>query len=173
MDEQVDVINEKNVIIGTTSKVKAHEQGLLHRIVIGEIINSKGEYCFVKQASDRQDPGAFVSPIGGHVQKGERIEDALCRECQEEVGFTPVDLKYVGATIYTRYVIGRHENHYFLVYTIRHDGPIVLNRESVDYKWFSVEEIKRTLKTSPTVFGAAWHHVFKNIFRATLQGLSL
>lgn len=163
-DEQLDIINEKNVIIGKSGKSTAHRDGLLHRIVIGEIVNSKGDYCFVKQAADRQDPGAFVSPIGGHMQRSERIEDALCRECQEEVGFTPVEMKYVGATIYARDVIGRHENHYFLVYTIRHDGPIVLNHESVEYKWFSPAEIKQTLRDNPQLFGAAWHHVFKNLF---------
>lgn len=164
MDEQIDIINEKNVIIGASGKTRAHREGLLHRIVIGEIINSKGQYCFVQQAANRQDPGQFVSPIGGHVQKGERIEDALCRECLEEVGFTPVDLKYVGSTIFEREIIGRHENHYFLVYVIHHDGPITLNHESVAHRWFSIAEIKSLLQSKPATFGAAWHHVFKNCF---------
>ncbi|MFH2085237.1 MAG: NUDIX hydrolase [bacterium] len=168
-DEQLDTINEKNVVISSTSKSIAHRAGLLHRIVIGEIVNSKREYCFVKQAGDRQDPGQYISPIGGHVQAGERIEDALCRKCHEEVGFTPVELKYVGGTIYNREVIGRRENHFFLVYMIRHNGPVILNHESVDYQWFSVEKIQQTLQSSPQTFDAAWHHVFKNIFLKIYQ----
>ena len=163
-DEQVDIISVRNIIIGSSAKSLAHRDGLLHRIVIGEIVNSKGEYCFVKQASDRQDAGQFVSPIGGHVQAGEITDSALIRECEEECGFTPGDFKLIGSTILDRHVIGRHENHLFLVYIIRPDSPITLNHESVSYKWFSVDEIKQTLKNNPQTFGEAWHHVFQNIF---------
>lgn len=86
------------------------------------------------------------------------------RECQEECGFTPNTFQFVGQTIYNREVIGRKENHLFLVYQINTDQNPVLNYESVEYKWFSVAEIKSTLQTNQTAFGAAWHHVFQNIF---------
>lgn len=163
-DEQLDIINEQNEVIGVIGKSIAHKDGTLHRIVIGELINSKGEYCFVKQAGDRQDPGTFVSPIGGHIQSGESADDALVRECEEEVGFTPTEHNFVGSTIYNREVIGRKENHLFLVYQIKCNQEIKLNHESVSFKWFSVGEIKQNLRSNPQIFGAAWHHVFKNIF---------
>ncbi|MFZ2199828.1 MAG: NUDIX hydrolase [Microgenomates group bacterium] len=163
-DEQLDIINDQNEVVGTIGKSIAHKDGILHRIVIGELVNSKGEYCFVKQASDRQDPGQFVSPIGGHVGAGESGDDALIRECQEECGFTPDNFDLIGKTLYSREVIGRKENHLFLVYVIRADQDLTLNHESVEYKWFSVADIQRILQTNPNYFGAAWHHVFKNIF---------
>lgn len=163
-DEQLDVINEQNKVIGTIGKSTAHRDGLLHRIVIGELINAKGQYCFVEQAGDRQDPGQYISLIGGHVGAGETADDALIRECQEECGFTPQSIKFIGSTIYNREVISRKENHLFLVYQISFEGEPVLNHESIGFKWFSVEEIEQILKTSPNIFGAAWHHVFKNIF---------
>lgn len=164
LDEQLDLINDQNEIIGKIGKLKAHKEGFLHRIVIGELINSKGEYCFVKQARDRQDPGQYVSPIGGHVSSGEGSDEALIRECEEELGFTPNNLEYVGSTIYDREVINRHENHLFLVYKIHGDANPILNHESVSFKWFSVKEIQKLLHSNPQAFGAAWHHVFKNIF---------
>jgi 8-oxo-dGTP pyrophosphatase MutT (NUDIX family) len=163
-DEQIDIVNERNQVITTTGKSVAHKDGLLHRIVIGELLNSTGEYCFVRQASDRQDPGQFVSPIGGHVGAGEPVDKALIRECEEEVGFTPQNFQFVGSTIYAREVISRQENHLFLVYQIMFDGAPVLNHESVEYRWFSVADIQRELKNNPKTFGAAWHHVFKNCF---------
>ncbi len=165
-DEQVDIIDPLNHPISIASKSVAHRDGLLHRIVIGELVNSKGEYCFVRQASDRQDADQFVSPVGGHVGAGERIEDALVRECQEELGLTPSQIKFVGSTLYNRAVIGRQENHLFFVYTLTSDRAPVLNHESVEYRWFSVPEIQSTLKSNPQLFGAAWHHVFKNCFPA-------
>lgn len=163
-EELLDIINDQNEVVGTIGKSVAHKDGTLHRIVIGELVNSKGEFCFVMQASDRQDAGQYVSPIGGHVGAGESTDDALIRECQEECGITPKNFRFVGQTIYNREVIGRKENHLFLVYQIESDLDPVLNHESVEFKWFSVEEIKKTVIESPITFGAAWHHVFRNIF---------
>ncbi len=168
-DEQIDIIDEANQIVSTTGKSIAHRDGLLHRIVIGELVNSKGKYCFVRQASDRQDAGQFVSPIGGHVGAGESVDNALIRECQEECGFTPDSFEFIGKTIYNREVIGRKENHLFLVYIIHTDEDPILNHESVEFKWFSVKDIQSTLASSPQTFGAAWHHVFKNIFPQIYQ----
>jgi hypothetical protein len=48
--EQLDIINEQNEVVCTVGKSVAHRDDLLHRIVIGEMVNAKGEYCFVKQA---------------------------------------------------------------------------------------------------------------------------
>ncbi len=169
IDEQLDIINEQNEVVGTSGKSVAHKNGLLHRIVIGELVNSKGEYCFVRQASDRQDAGQFVSPIGGHVGAGESVDNALIRECQEECGFTPNNFQFIGKTIYNREVIGRKENHLFLIYVIHTDEDPILNHESVEFKWFSVEEIRKTLNSNTGTFGAAWHHVFKNIFPQIYQ----
>ncbi len=160
-EEQVDIITEQNEVIRTSPKSLAHTEGLLHRIVIGEIVNSKGKYCFVKQAGDRQDPGQFVSPIGGHVSAGESPDDALVRECQEECGFIPTNFKFLTQSIYNREVIGRIENHLFLIYQINSDENPILNHESVEFLWFSKEEIAAALSSHDQGFGAAWHHVFQ------------
>lgn len=162
-EEQVDIIDTDNNVIKTVPKSKAHKDGLLHRIVIGQLINQKGEYCFVRQSSDRQDAGQFVSPIGGHVSAGESLESAIARECEEEVGITPTNFKLIGQTIYNREVIGRKENHLFFIYEIYTDQSPVLNHESVEYKWFTTAEIKEALDSKDPNFGAAWHHVFKTL----------
>ncbi|RIK52186.1 hypothetical protein DCC61_00155 [Candidatus Microgenomates bacterium] len=164
IEEQVDVIDERGNTIRTLSKSAAHRDGLLHKTVIAELINSRGEFCFVRQSSSKQDAGQFVSPVGGHVSSGETDEEALIRECQEECGLTPIDYKLIGTTIYNREVIGRKENHFFVVYEIYTDDSPILNHESVEFKWFSVDEIKQTLKSNPKTFGAALHHVSKNLF---------
>ena len=160
-EEIVDVIDQQGNFISTSPKSVAHKQGLLHKTVIAELINSRGEFCFVRQASDKQDAGQFVSPVGGHVSAGETDEEALIRECQEECGLTPTDYKLIGTTIYNREVIGRKENHFFVVYEIYTDLDPILNHESVEFKRFTKEEIKSLVQSNPTHFGAAWHHVFK------------
>ena len=70
MDELVDIIDTTEVVVATVPKSQAHKEGLLHKTVISQLINSRGEFCFVRQAGDKQDAGQFVSPIGGHVSAG-------------------------------------------------------------------------------------------------------
>lgn len=164
MEELVDIITTGGEYLQTVPKSQAHKDGLLHKTVIAELINSRGEFCFVRQAGDKQDAGQFVSPVGGHVSAGESDDAALIRECQEECGITPTDFKLIGETIYNREVIGRKENHFFVVYEIYTDEDPVLNHESVEFKRFTKEEIKTLVRSNPALFGAAWHHVFKTFY---------
>ena len=76
-DEQVDIVNEQDEVLYSTSKQKAHEKGLLHRTVIAEVVDSKGNFLLVKQSFLKQDSGQFVSPVGGHVQAGESTDQAI------------------------------------------------------------------------------------------------
>ena len=158
MDELVDIVDTNNVVVGTASKREAHEKGLLHPCVVAMIRNSKGEWLLVKQASGRQDAGQYVAPVGGHVSSGEAQDDALKREAQEEVGFVDhFTFKYLGSGIFDRNIIGRHENHLFLMYEIHSDNIPTLNHESESYRYFPEEELKRLLKEEPDMFGHACH----------------
>lgn len=79
-DEQVDIVDENNTVLYQTSKQEAHEKGLLHQCVIAEVVNKNGEMLLVKQSVTKQEPGKYVSPMGGHVRSGETLDDALKRE---------------------------------------------------------------------------------------------
>jgi isopentenyl-diphosphate Delta-isomerase len=155
-EEKVDIIDENNLVLYQTLKADAHKQGLLHRIILVEVINSKGEYLLVKQASDRQDPNKYVSPVGGHIKSGESEIDALRRETLEESGIKEFTYKYIGRAIYNREVNNRKENHMFILYEIYANENPILNQESVGYKWFSQNELKSSMKNKPEIFGDAW-----------------
>jgi isopentenyl-diphosphate delta-isomerase len=162
--ENVDIVDEKLKVLYSISKQEAHDKGLLHPTVIAEVVNSKGEWLLVKQAGHKQDPGQYVSPVGGHVSSGEKFEDALRREASEEIGLEYFPFEYIDKAIYKRKWKKGAESHYFIVYKIKSDRDPVLNDESVGYKWFKTEEIKEILKTNPDLFGYAFHFVIKNFF---------
>lgn len=165
MDEHVDIVDEQNKVVGSSSKKEAHEKGLLHKTVIAEVIGTDGKWTLVKQASDRQDAGQFVSPVGGHVQSGETDEDALRREANEEYGLAGIFLfRYVGRKIFNREVKGRKENHYFILYEIITDEKPILNNESVDFKRFSKEELKKEFAKNPKQFGDAFHFIVQTFY---------
>lgn len=108
--EYVDIVNENNKVIGKCSKEEAHQKGLLHRTVIAEVINLKGEWLLVQQAGHKQDAGQFVSPVGGHVSAGETEEEALKRETWEEIGLKDFTYKLKGKAIHNRIVNDKKEN---------------------------------------------------------------
>ena len=162
--EYVDVVDENGSVISSVSKDDAHKKGLLHMTVISEVINSKGEWLLVKQANDRQDAGQYVSPIGGHVKSGESLEDALMREAMEEVGLKDFKFEYVRKGIFNREVLGRKENHYFIMYKIFPDEEPTLNNESISCERFTIDRIKKEVMESPQKFGATFHFVWNVIF---------
>ncbi len=126
-DELVDILGEDGNFIEVVSKREAHEEGLLHKTVIREVIDSGGRWLLVKQSKDRQDPDQYVSPVGGHVTAGETDIEALKREAGEELGLIG-DFKYefVGRKIFNRNILGRQENHFFVVYKIySNQGPTI------------------------------------------------
>lgn len=155
-NEKVNVVDKNLKTLYKTTKKEAHEKGLLHKTVIAELVDLKGRYLLVKQAPDRQDAGKFVSPVGGHVRSGETDEEALKREAFEELGIKNFTHEYLGNTIFNRKILGRRENHYFIIYKIKWNKKIKLNHESVDFKWFSVKELRRALKNNRGIFGAAY-----------------
>lgn len=170
IEEQVDVVDEKCNVLYSTSKDNTHVKGFLHRIVIAEIRDSKGNWILVKQARDRQDAGQYVSPVGGHVQAGETEEEALKREALEEVGLTDFKYKFVGRAVFNREVLGRKENHYFILYEIESDEELVLGEEAVDFELFSREELAKQLKNDPKKFGDAFYFVLKTFYPNLLSG---
>ncbi len=162
--EIVDVVDEKLNVLYPIDKKEAHAKGLLHPTVIAEVINTKGEWLLVKQASDKQDPGQFVSPVGGHVKTKESFENALKREAKEETGIGNFSFRLIGKKIYKRKWKMGIENHYFILYEIYSDAEVVLNEESVEFRRFTVNEIKEKFESNPEFFGKAFHFVIQHFY---------
>lgn len=167
--EKVDIVDKSDNVLYKIAKTDAHEKGLLHRTVIAQVRDSQGKYLFVKQASDKQDAGQYVSPVGGHVTAGETEGEALEREAFEELGLKDLEYKLIGKAIFNRRVLRRRENHYFILYEIYSNQQPLINYESESYKYFTEEELKKTLRENPQKFGNAFHFVVKTFFPDLLQ----
>ena len=168
LDEQVDVVDENCNFIKVVSKKNAHTEGLLHKCVIAQVIDTKGRWLLVKQSKDRQDAGQYVSPMGGHISAGEDEIAALKREVFEELGLKDFKYEYMGRVIYSREVIGRKENHFFIMYKVFSDEKPVLSREAESCKYFTLDELKKEIRENPKDFGDAFHTVVKEFHRHLL-----
>lgn len=167
--EMVDVVDDQNNVLYKVTKQEAHLKGLLHRTVISEVIDKKGNFILTKQAPDKQDPGQYVSPVGGHARAGETEEEALKREAFEETGLVNFKYKLKGRFIFNRFVIGRQENHMFFVYEIYSNNRLRLNAESVSYERFTIDEIKETLSSNREKFGGAFIAVLEHVYPEMLR----
>ncbi len=102
--EMVPVVEPSGLVIGQATREHVHSgSGLLHPVVHLHIINRNGE-IFLQKRSMSKDlfPGRWDTAVGGHVDYGEILMEALCREAYEELSlrdFNPVFLKsYVWET---------------------------------------------------------------------------
>jgi 8-oxo-dGTP diphosphatase len=73
--------------------------------------------------------------VGGHLEPGETIEQALIREAIEEVGVTPRAF-----TLISSLQDGITTHHLFAVPAWDGGEPQMLGDEHTDMRWFTVEE---------------------------------
>lgn len=139
-DERVDIIDVQGAVFRQALKTDAHRYGWLHKTVIG-CLRYGDDWALVQQAADRQDAGQWVNPVGGHVRAGECNLDALLRECEEEIGTRDIQHKFLGTARFHRQVMGRDENHLFVVYEIHTDACIELGPEAVAIRTYSRSEL--------------------------------
>lgn len=96
--EMVPVVEENGLVIGQATRQSVHDDSkLMHPVIHLHIINREG-CLYIQKRSMKKDllPGRWDTAVGGHVDYGETLEEALYREASEELGFrdfNPIFLK--------------------------------------------------------------------------------
>ena len=96
--EMVPVVEENGLVIGQATRQSVHDGSkLMHPVIHLHIINREG-CLYIQKRSMKKDilPGRLDTAVGGHVDYGETLEEALYREASEELGFrdfNPIFLK--------------------------------------------------------------------------------
>ena len=102
------------------------------------IFNPSDELLLLKS---HKWPGRYVVP-GGHVELGERIEDAAIRESKEETGLDVYDLEFINFQEFIYDPSFWKPKHFiFFDYACRTDSTDVqLNDEAEEYTWVRLDE---------------------------------
>ena len=88
--EYFPLVNEEGKVIGKATRAECHGGSFwLHPVVHLHVFNSAGELYLQKRSMSKDiQPGKWDTSVGGHVDYGEEIENALRREVMEELGIT-------------------------------------------------------------------------------------
>ena len=141
--EWFDIVDEKNRVLGTATREDCHNGSkLLHPVVHVHIMNSEKKLLLQKRKLTKKiQPGKWDTSIGGHIQAGEALEDAIQRESLEEVGIR-IDLKKIEHI--AQYVFESEiEKELVFSYVYVYDGPIVFQESEIDaVRFFTYEELQ-------------------------------
>lgn len=164
---QVIVVNKLDNQIGTSEKLTAHREGLLHRAFSVLIFNSKGQLLIHKRADEKYHSGGlWTNACCSHPQPGEDIREAAELRLSEEMGIT-VNLQFISKFIYKATLdnnLIEHELDY--VFTGTTDQlPNPDPTEVQEWKYVGIEELNKDILQNPGSYTFWFKEIFNNFIR--------
>ncbi|MCR5180139.1 MAG: NUDIX domain-containing protein [Bacteroidaceae bacterium] len=144
-EELFPIVDEAGHVIGSASRAVCHGGShLLHPVVHLHVFNSQGDLYLQRRPLWKDiQPGKWDTAVGGHIDFGEGIEEALRREASEELGiedFVPEPLP--------SYVF-ESDRERELVYPFRtiFEGPIYPSAETAGGRFWSAQELAEVISS--------------------------
>lgn len=149
--EFFNIVDNNGKIIGKESRDICHNGSkILHPVVHIHILNSKKQLLLQKRKSNKDiQPGKWDTSIGGHIQAGESINQALIREAKEEIN-ADINLdKIIPLKIYIFESEIEKEYVYSFIYFF--SGKIIFQKSEIDkVKFFSKNKIFKLIAKGRT-----------------------
>lgn len=142
--EMLPVVEENGLVVGQAPRKTVHgDLKYLHPVVHLHIINRESR-LYLQKRSTKKDllPGRWDTAVGGHVDYGERLEDALYRETVEELGLRNFNPVLLNTYLWTSEI----ERELVNVFATVGDFDLHPSNDEVEEgRWWSMEEISGTL----------------------------
>ncbi len=144
MPEIFPIVNREGEVIGQATRAHCHDGShLLHPVVHLHVFSPNGELYLQRRALHKDLlPGYWDTAVGGHVNYGETILQALQREVQEEIGITDYTPIHIESYLYEN----ERESEMVHVYKTTYTGPFHWNDgEVIDGRFWSIDELRQAL----------------------------
>ena len=124
------MVDEEGKVIGSATRGECHGgTRLLHPVVHLHVFNAAGEVYLQKRPAWKDiQPSKWDTAVGGHIDYGERPEDALRREVREELGITDFTPEFVAKYVFE----SSRERELVYVHRCIYDGPIQPSSSELD-----------------------------------------
>lgn len=169
-EEKVILVNEKDEQVGLMPKMEAHEKGLLHRAFSVFVFNDRNELMLQQRAHSKyHSPGLWTNTCCSHQREGESNIEAGKRRLEEEMGFS-TELQDTTSFIYKAPFdngLTEHEFDHILVGKFNQE-PNLNPEEAADYKWLTLEEVKRDMKENPQIY-TEWFKIIFDKYYQTIE----
>jgi isopentenyl-diphosphate delta-isomerase type 1 len=159
------LVDENGNITGKATRTECHNGSfLLHPVVHLHILNSEGELLLQKRAETKDtQPGKWDTAVGGHVDYGETVTEALFRETQEELNIQSFSPVFIVRYKYTSDVEAELVHSFYATYNEEiHPDPV----EITEAKFWSLEAI--TAMIGKGVFTPNFEYEFEMYLNAIL-----
>ncbi len=160
-EEMFPIVDEDGNILGSVTRDNAHDGSkILHPVVHLHVFNSKGElYLQHRPAWKDIQPDKWDTAVGGHIDLGENVEQALQREVREELGitnFTPISLGH--------YVFeSKRERELVYVHQCVYNGAVRPSKDELSGgRFWTSQEIADNIGKG--VFTPNFEHEYKKFF---------
>lgn len=143
-EELLEVVTKNGEIIKTLPRSEIHgNPSLIHRVVHVLVFNKEGKLLLQKRSRNKDvAPGKWDTSVGGHVNPGETLDEAIHREMKEELGITPCALRF----LYTYTHSNSYETELVYTYSCIYDGEIHFDKDEIDeVRLSSIEEINKNI----------------------------
>jgi len=165
-EEQVILVNENDEQIGLMPKMEAHKKAVLHRAFSVFVFNDKKELLLQQRAANKyHSPLLWANTCCSHQRDGESNLEAGKRRLQEEMGIV-CNLKEVTWFIYKAPFdngLTEHElDHIMIGYY--NNNPIINKEEVENFKWMTVEEVKKDMAVNPQIYTEWFKIIFEKFY---------
>lgn len=129
-NEMFPIVDENGNILGSMTRGHAHDGSkILHPVVHLHVFNSKGE-LYLQHRPEWKDiqPDKWDTAVGGHVDLGESVEQALKREVKEELGITDFTPESLGHYVFE----SKREKELVYVHRCIYDGEIHPSKDELN-----------------------------------------
>ncbi len=129
-EEFLDVVDEEGNTVNTLPRDRVHgDPSLMHMVVHLLVFDGEGRLILQKRSMQKDvAPGRWDTSVGGHVNAGESIENALSREMEEELGITSCEPEFLYTYIHTN----SYETELVYTYSCVYEGKIVYQEDEID-----------------------------------------
>ena len=138
------LVDDGGRVVGKATRGECHSGSkLLHPVVHLHVFNSQGD-IYLQRRPEWKDiqPGKWDTAVGGHIDYGETVEDALRREVREELGITDFIAEFVDKYVFE----SQRERELVYVNRTTYDGPISPSADELDGgRFWTIQEIREAI----------------------------